>query len=163
MKCEYELFATKITQPRLLWYVAVSGIVSHICPSTDSALQRSPLFSAPGLVKFVPAEARLFCLALPGSFLTMLARRRRPLSMPSKDLFKLLVLSSENREALAKCLFPSRSFLHGAEDDGLVWNTDPRKGKQETELPLHPWPLFCRTQDVWWIESWKLGLQQLFL
>ena len=34
-------------------------------------LQRSPLFCAPGLVKFVPAVARLFCLALPVSFLTM--------------------------------------------------------------------------------------------
>ena len=27
--------------------------------------------SAPGLVKLAPAVARLFCLALPGSFLTM--------------------------------------------------------------------------------------------
>ena len=37
-------------------------------------IQRSPLFCAPGLVKFVPAVARLFCLALPGSFLTMLVQ-----------------------------------------------------------------------------------------
>ena len=35
-------------------------------------VQRSPLFCAPGLVKFVPAVARLFCLALPGSFLNVL-------------------------------------------------------------------------------------------
>ena len=28
-------------------------------------VQRSPLFCAPGLVKFVPAVARLSCLALP--------------------------------------------------------------------------------------------------
>ena len=37
-------------------------------------VQRSPLFCAPGLVKFVPAVARPFCLALPGSFLTMFAQ-----------------------------------------------------------------------------------------
>ena len=36
-----------------------------------SHVQRSPLFCPPGLVKFVPAVARLFCLALPGSFLKM--------------------------------------------------------------------------------------------
>ena len=39
-------------------------------------LQRSPLFCAPGLVKFVPAVARLFCLALPGSFLTVFAQNK---------------------------------------------------------------------------------------
>ena len=36
-------------------------------------VQRS-LFCAPGLVKFVPAVARLFCLALPVSFLNMFAQ-----------------------------------------------------------------------------------------
>ena len=40
------------------------------------SLQRSPLFCAPSLVKFVPAVARLFCLALPGSFLTMFAHNK---------------------------------------------------------------------------------------
>ena len=39
------------------------------CSCTD--IQRSPLLCTPGLVKFVPAVARLFCLALPWSFLTM--------------------------------------------------------------------------------------------
>ena len=39
-------------------------------------VQRSPLFCAPGLVKYVPAVARLFCLALPGSFLTMFAQNK---------------------------------------------------------------------------------------
>ena len=39
-------------------------------------LQRSPLLCAPGLVKFVPAAARLFCLALPGSFLNILAQNK---------------------------------------------------------------------------------------
>ena len=34
-------------------------------------VQRSPLLCAPGLVKFVNAVARLFCFALPRSFLTM--------------------------------------------------------------------------------------------
>ena len=31
-------------------------------------VQRSPLFCAPGLVKFVPAVAYHFCLALPAAF-----------------------------------------------------------------------------------------------
>ena len=44
-------------------------------------VQRSPLFCAPGLVKFVPAVARLFCLALPGSFLTMFAQNKGDLCM----------------------------------------------------------------------------------
>ena len=39
-------------------------------------LQRSPLLYAPGLVKFLPAVARLLCLALPGSFLTMFAQNK---------------------------------------------------------------------------------------
>ena len=39
-------------------------------------LSISGVFCAPGLVKFVPAVARLFCLALPGSFLTMFAQNK---------------------------------------------------------------------------------------
>ena len=39
-------------------------------------IQRSPLFCAPGLVKFVAAVARLFRLALPGSFLNVLAQNK---------------------------------------------------------------------------------------
>ena len=39
-------------------------------------VRRSPLLCAPGLVKFVPAVARLICLALPGSFLTMFAQNK---------------------------------------------------------------------------------------
>ena len=39
-------------------------------------IQRSPLLCAPGLVKFVPAVNRLFCLALPGSFLTMFVQNK---------------------------------------------------------------------------------------
>ena len=39
-------------------------------------LQRSPLFCAPGLVKFVTAVATLFCLALPGSFLNVFAQNK---------------------------------------------------------------------------------------
>ena len=39
-------------------------------------IQRSTLLIALGLVKFVPALARLFCLALPGSFLTMFAQNK---------------------------------------------------------------------------------------
>ena len=35
-------------------------------------IQRSTLSCTPGLVKFVPAVARLFCLVLPGSFFNML-------------------------------------------------------------------------------------------
>ena len=41
-----------------------------------STLQRSPLFCAPGLVKFVAAVARLFRLALPGSFLNVFAQNK---------------------------------------------------------------------------------------
>ena len=47
-------------------------------------IQRSPLFCAPGLVKFVPSVARLFCLALPGSFLTMFAQNKEELCCSSK-------------------------------------------------------------------------------
>ena len=47
----------------------------HMC-----SVQRSPLFCAPGLVKFVPAVARLFCLALPGSFVTIFAQNKGDLS-----------------------------------------------------------------------------------
>ena len=39
-------------------------------------VQWSPLLCAPGLVKFVPAVARLFCLARPGSSLTMFAQNK---------------------------------------------------------------------------------------
>ena len=35
------------------------------------SVQRSPLSCAPGLVKYVPAVARLFCLALSGSCLNV--------------------------------------------------------------------------------------------
>ena len=44
-------------------------------------LQGSTLFFAPGLVKFVSAVARLFRLALPGSFLTMFAQNKGDLCM----------------------------------------------------------------------------------
>ena len=40
--------------------------------SDHLVVQGSTLLCAPGLVKFVPAVARLFCLALPGSFLNVL-------------------------------------------------------------------------------------------
>ena len=44
-----------------------------ILPNLESfQLQGSTLFCAPGLVKFVPAVARLFCVPLPGSFLNVL-------------------------------------------------------------------------------------------
>ena len=42
-------------------------------------IQRSSLFCAPGSVKFVPAVARLLCLALPGSFLTMFVQYKEDL------------------------------------------------------------------------------------
>ena len=46
------------------------------CGNRSRIVQRSPLLCAPGLVKFVPAVARLSCLALPGSFLTMFAQNK---------------------------------------------------------------------------------------
>ena len=49
-------------------------------------LQRSPLLCTPGLVKFVLAIARLFCMALPGSFLTMLAQNKGDLCTKSYEL-----------------------------------------------------------------------------
>ena len=52
------------------------------------SIQRSPLLCAPGLVKFVPAVARLFCLALPGSFLTMFAQNKVELCRGTKYLLK---------------------------------------------------------------------------
>ena len=42
-------------------------------------IQKYSLFCAPGLVKFVPAVARLFCLALSGSFLNMFAQNKEDL------------------------------------------------------------------------------------
>ena len=39
-------------------------------------VQISTFICTPGLVKFVPAVARLFCLALSGSFLTMFAQNK---------------------------------------------------------------------------------------
>ena len=45
-------------------------------PRRGELLQKSTLLCAPGLVKIVPAVAILFCLALPGSFLTMFAQNK---------------------------------------------------------------------------------------
>ena len=47
----------------------------------NDPVQISPLLCDPGLVKFVPAVARLFCLALPGSFLTIFAQNKGDLCM----------------------------------------------------------------------------------
>ena len=44
--------------------------------SAGVTIQRSPLFCAPGLVKFVAAVARLFRLALPGSFLNVFGQNK---------------------------------------------------------------------------------------
>ena len=69
-------------------------MLSAICYN----LQRSPLFCAPGLVKFVPAVARLFCTALLGSFLNMLAQNKG-------DLCRANNSNVEGLEVLAKVLF----------------------------------------------------------
>ena len=50
-----------------------------------SGLQSSPLFCAPGLVKFVPGVARLFCLALPGFLLNMFAQNKGDLCTVTID------------------------------------------------------------------------------
>ena len=42
------------------------------CQRDATHVLRSPLLCAPGLVKSIPDVARLFCLALPGSFLNVL-------------------------------------------------------------------------------------------
>ena len=78
---------TEQPRPLLLWRLAGRGAKTrghlgrdrnHACLGHvfSPTLQRSPLFCAPGLVKFVPAVTRLFCLALPGSFLTMFAQNK---------------------------------------------------------------------------------------
>ena len=57
-------------------------------------VQRSPLLCAPGLVKFVPAVARLFSLALLGSFLTMFAQNKGNLcrsTLPLKEYWSSLL------------------------------------------------------------------------
>ena len=41
------------------------GQMQKLDDGEHRTVQRSPLFCAPGLVKFVTAVARLFCLALP--------------------------------------------------------------------------------------------------
>ena len=48
-------------------------------------LQRATSLCAPGLVKFVPAAARLFFLALPGSFLTMFEQNKVDFCMQDSE------------------------------------------------------------------------------
>ena len=59
-------------------------------PQTRIGDLQGSLFCALGLVKFVPAVARLLCLALPGSFLTMFAQNKGDLcktevTVPSQE------------------------------------------------------------------------------
>ena len=58
----------------LLRYVNIYFRRRYLAGDGSMEVQRSPSFCAPGLVKFVPAVARLSCLALPESFLTMFAQ-----------------------------------------------------------------------------------------
>ena len=61
--------------------------------------------------------------------------------------FQTLGSSSERRGSRQSAFFPADlSSLRGAEDGGLVWNTDPRKGKLETEFASAPRPLLCWTR-----------------
>ena len=83
-------------------------------------LQRSPLLCAPGLVKFVPAVARLFCLALPESFLTMFAQNKGDLCMYrefsvllSKSQLILLLLNNLQNDIannVARPILQNRTF-----------------------------------------------------
>ena len=74
-----------------LFYRSIEGIL------------RYPSLCAPSLVKFVPAIARLFCLALPWSFLTMFAQNKG-------DLCSERVNEREERQAAFSHIhFMSRS------------------------------------------------------
>ena len=89
-------------------------------------VQRSPLFCAPSLVKLAPAVARLFCLALPGSFLTMFCAELRRLFWTSTkgyrvlkyfntNIFLIKLLSgSECKQGLLslQSTGPSRDYVH---------------------------------------------------
>ena len=66
----------------------------HSC-SIDRQLLGPNLFFVRGLVKFVPAVARLFCLALPGSFLTMFAQNKGDLCSVKKICFLPCTESSQ--------------------------------------------------------------------
>ena len=79
----------------VLWHLKESiSNVKYIYHSNSQMnpyrfLQRSPLFCAPGLVKFVPAVARLFCLALPGPFLTMFSQNKGDLCSSFRLFYQL--------------------------------------------------------------------------
>ena len=96
--------------------------VHHLAPSRVSLhVQRSPLFCAPGLVKFVPAVARLFCLALPGSFLTMFVQNKGDPCRPTKPLRYALFHPEFNtnkmRSLIALTLVVSVSFAATINED----------------------------------------------
>ena len=71
---EYSLFLIVLFAAVVFVFLSIIlALGVYICKVRfEKDIQRSPLFYAPGLVKFVPAVARLFCLALPGSFLNVL-------------------------------------------------------------------------------------------
>ena len=75
---EYFLLAQKYPQPQY---------------KKCNFIQRSPWFCAPGLARFVPAVARLFCLALPGSFLTVCLRRIKETSIHLLKTFFLYCIA----------------------------------------------------------------------
>ena len=74
-------------------------------------VQRSPLFYAPGLVKFVPDVARLICLALPGSFLTMFAQNKGDLCILKLPVPATTKRNSRQHECLLGFTQPLTSFL----------------------------------------------------
>ena len=64
------------------------AVIVFFVPKVVARVQRTPLLCAPGLVKFVPAVARLFHLALPVSFLTMFAQNKGDLCTSGKPLWQ---------------------------------------------------------------------------
>ena len=68
------------------------------------SVQRSALFCAPGLVKFVAAVARLFCLALPGSILNVFVQNKGDLCMVASKMQNVIRLLKAVRVTLTQTI-----------------------------------------------------------
>ena len=80
-------------------------------------VQRSPLLCAPGLVMFAPAVARLFCLALPWSYLYMFAQNKGDICISRYDSNNQL--QSVVNHARGQMQLPY--WLKWIQNDGCYW------------------------------------------
>ena len=111
-------------------------------------IQRSPLFFAPGLVKIVPAVARLFCLALPGPFLTMFAQNKEDLCSS--------VISVECRG------WHSFSRVQWSNEVCVPLQPNPCKRNADKVLFWKHTRMWCVifSDKLWWMKVWyDLGIQ----